>query len=87
VPQPEPEQQAYPDGYSHAHPTDSLGRPIETSTPAADSGQTDWVGVPPGDGVPAGDSVPAGDTCVTATDKPTQTTPAAAYAPSHERGT
>jgi sec-independent protein translocase protein TatB len=71
-PQAEPEQQVYPDGYSHAHPTDSLGRPIEAPTnepPAVDSGQQDWVGG------------------VSATDKPTQTTPAAAYAPSHERGT
>jgi sec-independent protein translocase protein TatB len=77
-PQAEPEQQVYPDGYSHAHPTDSLGRPIEAPTnepPAVDSGQQDWVGVPAGDGG------------VSATDKPTQTTPAAAYAPSHERGT
>jgi hypothetical protein len=83
-PQAEPEQQVYPDGYSHAHPTDSLGRPIEAPAnepPAVDSGQQDWVGVPAGDGVPTGD---AG---VSATDKPTQTTPAAAYAPSHERGT
>jgi sec-independent protein translocase protein TatB len=74
VPQPqaEPEQQVYPDGYSHAHPTDSLGRAIEAPTnepPSVDSGQQDWVGG------------------VSATDKPTQTTPAAAYAPSHERGT
>jgi sec-independent protein translocase protein TatB len=81
VPQPqaEPEQQVYPDGYSHAHPTDSLGRFIEApanAPPAVDSGQQDWVGVPAGDG--------GG---VSATDKPTQTTPAAAYAPSHERGT
>ena len=80
-PQPEPEQPVYPDGFSHAHPTDSLGRPIEPPTPAVDSGQTDWVGVPAGAGVPAGD---AG---VSVTDKATQTTPAAAYAPSHERGT
>jgi sec-independent protein translocase protein TatB len=82
--QAEPEQQVYPDGYSHAHPTDSLGRPIEAPAnepPAVDSGQQDWVGVPAGD-VPAGDG--GG---VSATDKPTQTTPAAAYAPSHERGT
>ena len=76
-PQAEPElQTTYPDGYSHAHPTDSLGRPIEAPAndsihePAAvDSGQQDWVGG------------------VTPADKPAQTTPAAAYAPSHERGT
>jgi sec-independent protein translocase protein TatB len=71
-PQAEPEQPIYPDGYSHAHPTDSLGRPIEQLTPesaAVDSGQQDWVGG------------------VTASDKAAQTTPAAAYAPSHERGT
>jgi sec-independent protein translocase protein TatB len=71
APQAEPEQPVYPDGYSHAHPTDSLGRPLEpTHEPAAvDSGQQDWVGG------------------VTTTDKAAQTTPAAAYAPSHERGT
>jgi hypothetical protein len=80
-PQPpaDPEQQiAYPDTYSHAHPTDSLGRAIEVPTnesAAVDSGQQDWVGVP------------AGDAGVTATDKPAETPPAAAYAPSHERGT
>lgn len=71
-PQAEPEQPVYPDGYSHAHPTDSLGRPIEQPThesAAVDSGQQDWVGG------------------VTASDKAAQTTPAAAYAPSHERGT
>ena len=87
-PQPsaEPEQQIiYPDTYSHAHPTDSLGRPIEATpndAPAAvDSGQQDWVGVPAGD-VPAGDG--GG---VTPTHKPAETPPSAAYAPSHERGT
>lgn len=71
-PQAEPEQPVYPDGYSHAHPTDSLGRPIEQpphESAAVDSGQQDWVGG------------------VTASDKAAQTTPAAAYAPSHERGT
>jgi sec-independent protein translocase protein TatB len=71
-PQAEPEQPVYPDGYSHSHPTDSLGRPIEQPThesAAVDSGQQDWVGG------------------VTASDKAAQTTPAAAYAPSHERGT
>ena len=70
----EPEQQiVYPDTYSHAHPTDSLGRPVAAPTsepPAAAPGQQDWVGG------------------VTATDKPAQTTADAAYAPSHEqRGT
>ena len=75
----ETEQQiVYPDTYSHAHPTDSLGRPVATSTaeaasagepPAAAPGQQDWVGG------------------VTRTDKPAQTTADAAYAPSHERGT
>jgi sec-independent protein translocase protein TatB len=48
VPSPEPEQQAvYPDHYSHAHPTDSMGRPIEAPTnepPAVEAGQQDWVG-------------------------------------------
>jgi sec-independent protein translocase protein TatB len=68
----EPEQPVYPDTYSHAHPTDSLGRPIPppgTEPPVADSGQQDWVGSPPG------------------TEKPAQTAANAAYAPSHERGT
>ena len=71
TPQAEPEQQVYLDSYSHAHPTDSLGRPIAPPTDElpADSGQQDWVGG------------------VSATDKATQTPPAAAYAPSHERGT
>ncbi len=87
-PQPsaEPEQQiTYPDTYSHAHPTDSLGRAIEapSNEPAAvDSGQQDWVGVPAGDG-----GVPTGDTRVSPADKSAQTPTAAAYAPSYERGT
>jgi sec-independent protein translocase protein TatB len=72
VPPTEPEQQiVYPDTYSHAHPTDSVGRPVApptTEPPKADPGQQDWV---------------AG---VTGTDKPAQTTADAAYAP-HERGT
>ena len=68
-------QITYPDTYSHAHPTDSLGRAIEAPV-AVDSGQQDWVGVPAGD-----------DARVTATDKPAETPHAAAYAPSHERGT
>jgi sec-independent protein translocase protein TatB len=74
---PEPEQQiVYPDTYSHAHPTDSLGRPVAVPTseppmPAA-PGQQDWVGE-----VTGGDSP----------DKPAQTTADAAYAPRHERGT
>jgi sec-independent protein translocase protein TatB len=79
-----PEQQiTYPDTFSHAHPTDSLGRAIEapTNEPAAvDSGQQDWVGVPTGHSVPAGDGG-------VSPDKPAETPPAAAYAPSHERGT
>jgi sec-independent protein translocase protein TatB len=70
----EPEQQiVYPDTYSHAHPTDSLGRPVASPTSeaaAADPGQHDWVG-----GV------------TTPTEKPAQTTADAAYAPRHERGT
>jgi sec-independent protein translocase protein TatB len=74
---PEPEQQiVYPDTYSHAHPTDELGRPVAPPTseaPAAAPGQQDWVG-----GVTATDQPP---------DKPAQTTADAAYAPSHGRGT
>jgi sec-independent protein translocase protein TatB len=77
VPPPESEQQiVYPDTYSHAHPTDSLGRTVaapttEPSGPAA-PGQQDWVGPVTGDDNP---------------DKPAQTTADAAYAPRHERGT
>jgi sec-independent protein translocase protein TatB len=77
-PQAEPEQQVvYPDHYSHAHPTDSLGRPLAAPTneaAAAESGQHDWVG-----GVTGGEK--------TGTDKPAQPPADAAYAPSHERGT
>jgi sec-independent protein translocase protein TatB len=44
----EPEQQiVYPDTYSHAHPTDSLGRPVaapNSQHPAVEPGQQDWVG-------------------------------------------
>jgi sec-independent protein translocase protein TatB len=77
LPPPEPEQQiVYPDTYSHAHPTDSLGRPVAAPTnesptepPAGAPGQQDWVGG------------------VTAADKPAQPTADAAYAPSNERGT
>jgi len=72
------QHQQYPDHYSHAHPTDSDGRPLPPPTseaPAEDSGQHDWVGVP------------SGDPGVTATDKPAQGTTAAGYAPPHERGT
>ena len=70
---PEPEQQiAYPDTYSHAHPTDELGRPVAAPTsepPAAEPGQQDWVGG------------------VTKTDEPARTTADAAYASPNERGT
>ena len=73
---PEPEQQiVHPDTYSHAHPTDELGRPVAPPTseaPAAAPGQQDWVG-----GVTATDQP----------DKPAQTTADAAYASSHGRGT
>ena len=62
----------YPDHYSHAHPTDSLGQPLPA--PGADpvevdSRQQDWVGG------------------VTGTEKPAQPQPDAGYAPPHERGT
>ena len=72
---PEAEQQiVYPDTYSHAHPTDELGRPVAppaSEAPATAPGQHDWVG-----GVTA------------TTEKPAQTTADAAYAPPHEqRGT
>ena len=77
MPPPEPEQQiVYPDTYSHAHPTDSLGRPVAAPTnesptepPAAAPGQQDWV------------------SGVTAADKPAQPSADAAYAPNNERGT
>jgi len=78
----EPQQPVYPDHYSHAHPTDSEGRPLPTSEPAGipsgegdASGQQDWVGVP------------AGDSRLTATDNPAQSSPAPGYASPHERGT
>lgn len=69
----EPPQPSYPDWYSHAHPTDSEGRPLPPPTsdaPAVDSGQQDWVG-----GVSP------------TTDKPAQSPAPAGYAPPHERGT
>jgi Tat protein translocase TatB subunit len=74
LPAPEPEQQiVYPDTYSHAHPTDELGRPVAPpEAPAAAPGQQDWVG---------------GVTAIDQPDKPAQTTADAAYAPSHGRGT
>jgi sec-independent protein translocase protein TatB len=76
VPPLEAEQQiVYPDTYSHAHPTDELGRPVAPPTseaPATAPGQQDWVG-----GVAATDQP----------DKPAQPTADAAYAPSHGRGT
>jgi hypothetical protein len=68
----EPELPVYPDTYSHAHPTDSLGRPIEAPTnehPAPESGQQDWVGG------------------VSGAEKPAQSAANAAYAAPHERGT
>jgi sec-independent protein translocase protein TatB len=67
-------QPVYPDHYSHAHPTDSLGRPLETSVAEPTPGQHDWVS-----GVTAPHAIDES--------KADQTTPAAAYAPSHERGT
>jgi Tat protein translocase TatB subunit len=65
-------QLSYPDTYSHAHPTDSLGRPVATSDLSAgetDSRQQDWVG---GLGVDDAPGPAAAD---------------AAYAPGNERGT
>jgi sec-independent protein translocase protein TatB len=73
---PEPEQPAYQDTYSHAHPTDHLGRAIPAASPEpgeAASGQQDWVS-----GVSHPDS---------STVKPTEAVANAAYAPPHERGT
>jgi sec-independent protein translocase protein TatB len=85
-PQPESEQQVtYPDHYSHAHPTDELGRPLtnvsesaaaeaapQTATPDGDPHdphQQDWVGG------------------VAAAQKPVSNATDAAYAPPNERGT
>jgi Tat protein translocase TatB subunit len=71
-PPPEPAQPVYPDHYSHAHPTDSLGRPIPAPSPdppAPESGQQDWVGG------------------VTEVEKTAQAEHNGAYASSHERGT
>jgi Tat protein translocase TatB subunit len=68
----QPEQAVYPDHYSHAHPTDSEGRPLPPPASEAapvESGQQDWVGG------------------VAPTHEADQTPTAAAYAPSHERGT
>jgi sec-independent protein translocase protein TatB len=75
TPQAQPEQQiTYPDHYSHAHPTDELGRDIsipdalaEPATP--DPRQQDWVG---------GVAPPA---------KPVSSATDAAYASPNERGT
>jgi Tat protein translocase TatB subunit len=83
---PETEQRVtYPDHYSHAHPTDELGRPVSNSSEAAatqtatqttpsegephDPRQEDWVGG------------------VTAAQKPVSNATDAAYAPVNERGT
>jgi sec-independent protein translocase protein TatB len=72
-PEPEPPQPVYPDYYSHAHPTDTLGRPIPAPTnepPPPESGQQDWVGG------------------VTGTEeKSAQAGTDGAYASAHERGT
>jgi len=68
----EPQQPVYPDHYTHAHPTDSEGRPLPppaSETKGKDSVQQDWVGG------------------VATTDKPAEGAAAAGYAPSHERGT
>ena len=74
---PEPEQPIYPDTYSHAHPTDSLGRPVPAPVNEPDSGQHDWVGGPS-----------RGPVTEAGMEKPAQTdAPNGAYAQSHERGT
>ncbi|MBS0416406.1 MAG: twin-arginine translocase subunit TatB [Proteobacteria bacterium] len=80
----ESSQPTYPDHYSHAHPTDSDGRPLPASgDPAPDpSGQQDWIG----GGSPTGNGVPSADN-LTVTDKPAQSSPAPGYASPHERGT
>jgi sec-independent protein translocase protein TatB len=73
----EPEQPVYPDTYSHAHPTDSLGRPVPAPVNEPDSGQQDWVGGPS-----------RGPVTEAGMEKPAQTAaPNGAYAQSHERGT
>ncbi len=60
VTQAEPQQPSYPDGYSHAHPTDSLGRPIpEPAKSENESGQQDWVGGVTGTEKPAQTATPA----------------------------
>jgi sec-independent protein translocase protein TatB len=56
----EPEQPSYRDGYSHAHPTDDLGRPVPESQSGAESGQQDWVGGVAGTEKPAQSAAPAG---------------------------
>jgi len=72
--QPPDAPQSYPDTYSHAHPTDSEGRPLPAATsvldaPATDPRQQDWVGG------------------LTGADPATKGAADAARAQSHERGT
>jgi sec-independent protein translocase protein TatB len=68
---PAPEQPVYPDAYSHAHPTDYLGRTMPSPDPdAVDPRQQDWVGGPGAQQKPAAN----------ASEPP-------AYAPPNERGT
>ncbi|MGH8136881.1 MAG: Sec-independent protein translocase protein TatB [Steroidobacteraceae bacterium] len=83
------QQVSYPDTYSHAHPTDFEGRPVETSaleTPGAPRYETppearrDEAGEPDS---PQHDWVGG----LTGADKSTQGAADAAYAPSNERGT
>lgn len=73
-PQPPEPPQSYPDTYSHAHPTDSEGRPTQAPSPPveavpADPRQQDWVGG------------------LSRVDPATQGAAEAARAQSHERGT
>ena|SRR5579864_8494612 len=71
------QQPIYPDTYSHAHHTDSLGREIEPP----DERQQDWVGGVSTASRPTPQAPPAPSI------EPSSGSRDAAYAPPHERGT
>ncbi len=76
---------SYPDHYSHAHPTDAEGRPLPPPPPAPDSSSASETGTPrQGSASESGQHDWVGSVTP---DKPAQGTPAAGYAPPHERGT
>jgi sec-independent protein translocase protein TatB len=91
VPQPEPEQPVtYPDHYSHAHPTDHLGRPIansEIANPATPPAETAASQGTPPEVAPPDPRQQDWIGGVTPTDNPASNATDAAYAPPHGRGT